>query len=413
MHSYYPTSIFNIKNLLLLALLLRAIWAYLVPVDPVSDSFLYDAFARSIAAGNGYAFPNGDITVYWPVGTSAVYAGIYKLFGLSYLPIVIFNILIGTSIVWLTFEIAKRYLDENIALIAALLVGVWPILIEFTSIMASELIFINLILSAIYVWGSKNIPPIVRAIFWGALICAATYARPTALLVFVLLPILEWLANGRVRDCMVSLCIATITAALLFSPWVYRNHQIFGEFVLVSANGGTNLWMGNNPNSNGGYIDLPDLNFKNEITRDQYLKKEAINYIIHNPGSYVKLAVLRTITTYKAETIGIMWNGSLKKRFSEPALLVMKLISSLYWWAIAGLAAWGIYEILKDRKLRLFHVLFVVCGFFFLFPILTVAQDRYHMPINPFLAIFAAYALQSFYVKHRVKTQSSSVQFSH
>jgi hypothetical protein len=79
----------NIRNILLLAIFLRVLWAYIVPVDPVADSFLYNEFAKSIASGNGYAFPNGDITVYWPVGTSAIYAVLYKVFGVSFLPIVL------------------------------------------------------------------------------------------------------------------------------------------------------------------------------------------------------------------------------------------------------------------------------------------------------------------------------------
>lgn len=395
MHLSQKAPIFNIKNLLILAILLRSIWACLVPVVPVSDSFLYDVFAQSIANGNGYAFPNGDITVYWPVGTSAIYAIIYKIFGISFLPIVVFNIVIGTLIVWLTYAIAQRYLHKNIALVAALLVAIWPILIQFTTILSSELIFILLILSAVYVWGCKQLSPVLRAIIWGALICAATYVRPTAQFIFLFLPILDWLTNKNWRAAIQSFCLAAITAALLFSPWVYRNHHVFGEFVLVSANGGANLWMGNNPNSNGGYNDLTDLPFKNEVTRDNYFKKEAINFIVHNPLSYAKLALKRTLITYKAETIGIVWNGYLEKHFSKPILIGMKLISSIFWWLILVFASIGVYKLLKERQLAPFNVLFVVAAFFFVFPILTVAQDRYHLPINPFLAIFAAYALQS------------------
>ena len=63
---------------------------------------------------------------------------------------------------------------------------------------------------------------------------------------------------------------------------------------------------------------------------------------------------------------------------------------------IVALAGLGVYKLLKDRQLKPFNVLFVMAAFFFVFPILTVAQDRYHLPMNPFLAIFAAYALQSF-----------------
>ncbi|PPD56392.1 MAG: glycosyl transferase family 39 [Methylotenera sp.] len=395
MHLFQKAPIFNIKNLLILAILLRVIWACLVPVVPVSDSFLYDVFAQSIATGNGYAFPNGDITVYWPVGTSAIYAIIYKIFGISFLPIVVFNIVIGTLIVWLTYAIAQRYLNNNVALIAAFLVALWPILIQFTTILASEIIFIFLILSAIYVWGCKQLSPILRAIIWGALICVATYVRPTAQFIFLFLPILDWLANKDRRAAIQSFCIAAITAALLFSPWVYRNHQVFGEFVLVSANGGVNLWMGNNPNSNGGYNDLTDLPFKNEVTRDNYFKKEAIDFIVHNPLSYAKLALKRALITYKAETIGIVWNGYLEKHFTKPILIGMKLISSIFWWLVLVFAGIGVYKLLKERRLAPFNALFAVAAFFFVFPILTVAQDRYHLPINPFLAIFAAYTLQS------------------
>ena len=387
----------NIKAILIVAFLLRVIWACFIPVDPVSDSFLYDAFAKSIAAGNGYAFPNGDITVYWPVGTSAIYAVLYQLFGVSHLPIVILNVLIGVFIVWLSYAIALRYLGQKPAQIAAILVACWPILIQFTTILASELIFIALILSAIYVWGSAKLSPILRAIIWGALVCGATYVRPTALPLLALLPALAWFAQRNIRACMLSFCIATVTAALLFSPWVVRNYQHFGEFVLVSANGGVNLWMGNNPNSNGGYTELPDIQFENEVVRDQHFKHEAIDYIKNNPQQYMRLAALRAVMTYKAETIGIVWNGYFEKHFDQQKILILKLISSAYWWLMLALASVGVYQIFKDKKLKLFHPIIIVPAFFFIFPILTVAQDRYHLPINPFLAIFAAYAIQRFY----------------
>lgn len=394
----------NIKNILVLAFLFRVIWACFIPVNPVSDSFLYDAFAKSIAAGNGYAFPNGDITVYWPVGTSAIYAVLYKLFSFSYLPIVIFNVLLGVLIVWLSYAIAQRYLGEKSAQIAAIFVACWPILIEFTTILASELIFILFVLAAIYVWGTKTLNPFLRAIVWGALICAATYVRPTALPLLALLPALAWLAEGNIRVCITSFCIATLTATLLFSPWVYRNYQHFGEFVLVSANGGVNLWMGNNASSKGGYTELPDIKFKNEVVRDHYFKREAIQFNNDNPQAYLKLAMDRAVITYKAETIGIVWNGYIDKNVAKTKQFALKLISSLYWWLMLALASFGVYKILKDRKLKLFHPILIVPKFFFIFPILTVAQDRYHLPINPFLAMFAAYAIQQFFEPRITKT---------
>jgi len=381
----------NIKYILLAAFSLRALWAILVPVDVAADSFLYDAFAKSIAHGNGYAFPNGDITVYWPVGTSAVYAVLYGLFNDSIQSVVLFNIFIGVLIVWLTYQVALQYFNPKIAQISATLVTFWPIMIEFTTILASELIFILFLLSALYIWGCKNLNIVVRTLLSAAFICFATYIRPTALPILLLLPIIDLLSGGKLKSCFLSLFIATVTAVLIFSPWVYRNQQIFSEFVLVSANGGANLWMGNNPSSNGGYTELPDKIFKNEVVRDRYYKQEAINFIKNNPVEYLKLAVKRALITYKAETIGVAWNGYLEKNYSNYTLFGLKFFSTLFWWVVLSFAGLGIFHALKDKSLELFNPLVIIAAYIFIFPILTVGQDRYHMPLNPFLAIFAAF----------------------
>jgi 4-amino-4-deoxy-L-arabinose transferase-like glycosyltransferase len=391
----------NLINVLFLAIFLRIVWSLLVPVETTSDSFLYDAFAQSIASGKGYAFPAGNLTVYWPVGTSAIYAGLYRLFGISTTPIVIFNIVIGISIVWLTYELAERYLNKSIAVLAAFFVSIWPIMIQFTTILASELIFIFLLLFAIFIWGNQKIPPVIKAIAWGALICGATFVRPTALALIVLLPALEWISKRTFRESLLSLLIAVTTAALLFTPWVYRNYQVFGQFVLVSANGGANLWMGNHAGATGGYADLPELGFKDEIDRDHYYKKAAIDFIKKNPIEYIKLAAKRAVITYKSETIGVVWNSALDKKLTKNGILFAKLISTIYWWLMLSLAIIGVLLILKKRALSIFNVLLVTLGFFFLFPILTVAQDRYHLPINPFLAVFAAYAVYSMLYRNK------------
>ncbi len=398
----------NFKQILFLAIFLRVLWACFVAVDPVGDSVVYDQFALSIASGNGYAWPDGSTTVYWPVGTSAIYGLLYYFFGQSYHAVAIFNLIIGTMIVVLTYGVAKQHLSERVASIAALLVAVWPILIQFTTIHASELFFIFLVLAALYTWGNQRIPPIVRAIFWGALICAATYIRPTALPLLGLLPLLQWFKKESIGTCLTAFITATLSAAILFSPWVYRNYQHFGQFVLISANGGANLWMGNHEGSNGGYVPLPSLDFKDEVVRDKYYKKEAIDYIKAHPLQYLKLGVLRAHLTYRAETIGIVWNGDLYKKLGDRSILTLKLLSTIYWWAMLIIAAIGLYQLLRKRELSIFSALPATFGFFFVFPLLTVGQDRYHLPIDPFLAIFSAYAIQGWLTKNSAKPAQHS-----
>ena len=391
----------NIRTVLLAALILRTVWALLVPVSPVADSSAYHMFAQNIAFKHQYAFANGDITAYWPVGTSAIYALLYALFGVSFLPIVIFNIIIGTGIVWLTYKIGQTYLSSATALTAAWIMALWPTFIQFTTILASELIFIFFVLVAIYIWGNTKMPPIYRALFWGSMVCAAAYMRPTALPLIVLLPTIEWMHKRDMRACLTSLVVAASAIALLIAPWAYRNYQQFGHPVLISTNGGVNLWMGNHPGSNGGANKEPVTPYDNEAERDAYLKREAISFILHNPISYLELAVKRAILTYKAETIGVHWNAALQKNLNNTTLSILKGLSTLYWWAVIMLACYGLYHLVPDKKVGLFHVLMIVPAYLFIFPILTVGQDRYHLPINPFLAIYAAYAAQMYYIKRR------------
>ena len=384
----------SVALVLCVAIGMRLLWVFCVGVEPVSDGVMYREFAQSIATGAGYAYPDGQLTVYWAVGASAFYAVLKHLFGFSEWPIVLANLAIGVGVVWLTYLIALRYFDEFVANKAAWIVALWPVLIQFTTVYASELLFIFLLLTALYVWGANAGSALVRAVIWGALLCGAVYVRPTAMPLFFALPTVYLLSTKDIKGAVVSLCVAVLTAGLFLAPWVLRNQQVFGSPVLVSANFGGNLWMGNNPQSTGAYMPLPDIYFADEIARDQYFKAQAMEFIKANPLEYAKLAIRRVVVTYDRETIGVAWNEpALRRVVGERGLTVVKAISTGFWWLVVVFALVGIAWAFWRRRVGLFNPLLVVMGAFFIVPVLTVGQDRYHLPLNPFLAIFAAYAM--------------------
>ena len=376
------------------ALLLRLTWAACVPAEPVSDGVLYDAFAQSIAAGHGYAFPDGTMTEYWPVGTSAVYSLIYRIFGTGPWVIPIFQALLGSYIVGLTWRMARQALGPTVAAVAAWLTAAWPLLIEFTTVFASELLFIALVLTSLNIWISGRLPFALRMVLWGATIAAATYVRPTALPMLFIFPAMQWIADRNWRAFLMGTVLAGLTAALLFAPWAYRSIALFDRFVLVSANGGVNLWMGNNPESTGGYMALPDKSFPNEVDRDHYYGREALNFIRSHPVDYAKLSLKRAITTYGRETIGVVWNDKgLSSKYSDRSLLWLKRISSTYWWMLIIAGFVGITLVIRRRLAQALWPLLAAFAYLAAFPILTVGMDRYHVPVDPMLAVFAACAL--------------------
>jgi hypothetical protein len=376
------------------ALLIRLVWAACVPVAPFSDGALYDAFARSIVAGHGYAYPDGTMTEYWPVGTSATYALLYWIFGIRPWVVPVFQAVLGALIVGLTWRLARQSISLTVAAVAAWLTAVWPLLVEFTTILASELLFVALVLTALNIWISRRLPFAIRMICFGASIAAATFVRPTALpLLFIFLAV-QWIFDRNWRALVLGSLLAALTASLLFAPWSYRSVVLFDRSVLVSANGGVNLWMGNNPASTGGYMDLPDRKFPNEVDRDHYYGREAVNFILSHPLDYARLSLMRAMTTYGRETIGIVWNEKgLRLRYKDPSLVMLKRLSSAYWFVLLVLGIVGAVLIAKRRPPALLWPLHLAFAYFAVFPILTVAMDRYHAPVDPLLAIFAAYAL--------------------
>lgn len=154
--------------------------------------------------------------------------------------------------------------------------------------------------------------------------------------------------------------------------------------------------MGNNPLSDGAYMPLPSIEFDNEVVRDQYFKRLAVDYIVQHPAEYARLSLRRLMITYDRETIGVAWNApALEKMLGSSGLPYLKALSSLYWIVcFAGALCWVLWAVFS-RRISILNPLLVVSAFFFVVPVLTVGQDRYHLPLIPFVAIFAALGLQA------------------
>jgi 4-amino-4-deoxy-L-arabinose transferase-like glycosyltransferase len=377
-----------------LALVLRVAWALWIEVEPQSDGVMYHEFALSLVQGRGYAYPNGALTAYWPVGTSALYAGLYRAFGVGFAPIVAFNLLLGLLVVALTMALAAHWFDRRAALFAGLIAACWPLLIQFTTVLASELLFTALCLASLALQ-TLRAPSAGRDVGTGLLLAAACLVRPTALALFVFFLVFGWLAERRWTGVLRQAFLFGLAAIVVIGPWAWRNTLLFGSPVLISANFGANLWMGNSAGSNGGYQPLPeDRAFASEVDRDRHFKALALDYIRAEPARYVRMSLKRFVDTHSRETIGVSWNRSaLDQRLDHRGLHVLKLLTSAYWWLAATAAMVGAWSLLRrDRAIGLLHPLILLPAFTAAVPTLTVSQDRYHFPMIPMVAILASVA---------------------
>ncbi len=383
--------------ILVAAFVLRLIWAIAVPVEPVSDSNAYDTFAKNLANCQNYGWDCDNPTAYWPVGTSFIYALLYRTFGHHYAPIVGLNLLLGLATIWLSMYLAERWFNRRVAVITGVLLALWVSQIQFVTVLASEPIFTFLIVAALALWEAKGIRFFLKAVLLGVVLAAASYVRPTALLAPVLLMFLRYMKTKEILRSLASAVIMLTVMALLIAPWTLRNAQAFGRAVTISTNGGANLWMGNNPASSGGYMDLPpETKGMNEAERDRYLKDLAIAHIKERPDLFAIRTVKRVVDTYSRESIGVAWNETgLSRRYGNWILLPLKILNQLYWLPVLGLSLIGVFLCiqLNGWLAAMSNPSILFWGYFTAVNAVIVAQDRYHFPSIPMIGMLAAAAL--------------------
>jgi 4-amino-4-deoxy-L-arabinose transferase-like glycosyltransferase len=378
-----------------LGVALRLIWATFVSVEPVSDSFAYFSFATNIAAGNGYSWASGSPTTYWAVGPSAYYA-FFHLFLEDGMAVVVANLIAAIAGLFSIFFVGFRYYGSHAGLLAAFLFAIWPTSIMFTTVYNSEMLFAPLVLAALWVAGKANLGLGGWAVI-GTIFALAALVRPVAILFPLVYGLSIMARSGQFTRVLAGVAFACLVMAVCIAPWTLRNYQVTNEFILISTNGGTNLWMGNNPSSDGTYQKLPDrVRGLSEFERNKLLGSEAKKYILDQPGAFVQRTSVKFLKLHRSETIGVAWNEKGMKSGPFGSLgILLKGTGSLFWWTtIVGAVAGLVIMVCKHGLWRsMFHPIIISACYLIAVQSVVVSQDRYHLQWSPHYILLTAYSL--------------------
>ncbi len=382
-------------------LVLRVLWALFVQVDPTSDSAAYEVFATNIVEHGVYGFTPDKPSAYWAVGTSGIYAFGYMVFGTgSALSVVILNLFSAVIVIWALFDLGSRWFSHAAGLWAAILFAIWPITIQFTTVLASEVHFMALSLLALSAWdrSSQSLRGVGFVIAAGLCLGAATYVRPIALLIPAALAIASLLRTFRIPWWdLLKAALTTVMIFAIVSPWSARNERIFDEPVFMSTNFWPNFWMGNHPDTNGGYTPLPEATQEmTETERAAYMKDLAIADLEAAPFAFVWRTVWKSVRLYERETIGVGWNEkALKDHIGSTGITLMKAVSTGFLYLAMIVAIFGVV-LLWRSELGWTTVVTPSVWLFLYFTAIhavIVIGDRYHMPAIPMIALLAGVAL--------------------
>ncbi|HYQ88064.1 MAG TPA: phospholipid carrier-dependent glycosyltransferase [Candidatus Binatia bacterium] len=382
------------------AFLVRLVYALLVDPKPVSDFDWYFYKGIDISFGRGY-HEHGAPTAFWPVGYPTFLGALFALFGRTILVAKIANVFLYTGVIALSYWIAGRLFRSALtARLTLLLLTFYPNHIAYTSLVASEILFTFLMLLGVALLLIEN-SRVLMAVLAGVAFGLSCMVRPQVLplpLAFILL--LPAVRKRPFREILLSVVALYAALLLVLVPWTLRNYRAFGHFVLVSTNGGGNLLIGNNPWADGAYVDRPEydgiVGRGDEYERDRRFGAYATRYILEHPVATLKLWPKKLWYLYRGDVEGARWSlegfevGG--KRVPLGVATAAVAVSEMYYVFLGGLCLVSLVLFLKaGRGAGAFPFAgLAVIAYFTLLGAVFYGGSRYHFPIMPWVAMYAA-----------------------
>lgn len=362
------------------------------------DESRYDDLAYALLQGHFFEWP-GSTPVY-PLFLAAC----YFIFGHSYAAVLYVQAFVGALAIPLTYWLARRFTQQNYAMLAALLVAISPMLILQVNSLYTEVLYTALLLLTLLsmLWALET-PSLGRFTLIGVLLAISTLCRPgTALmpLIFVLLMPRTWSLKKRA-----ALLLACVSAMIIvIAPWTYHNYRTTHKFIPFSLslamlwagspefyhvmqqkqNAMTKIWDEElNPARNGGINPVT-------VEGDRYFNARAIASIKAEPGVYA---------WYSLQKLLYFWIGHPAADYDWPFnFKVIRTYCSTE--SLAGLYASRMMVVVAllglivlRHHLRDFALLLAVCGYFMLVHAILVPIARYSEPLYPILAVIIAAAV--------------------
>ncbi|MEW6104002.1 MAG: tetratricopeptide repeat protein [bacterium] len=395
-----------VSLLLLIALILRLIYlSHLKANDPGfynppqgTDMLAYDNYAKQIINGT---FSNKEPYYYGPLYFYFL-ALIYKIFGIDpYFPRLI-QMMLGVFTTLLTYLIAKKVFNKTIGYISLIISILYAMFYihEGVLLMESLVTFLNT-LSVFLLLRIEDNPSYKNLALAGITLGLSALARANILLFipFILvwrLTIADWRMRIMELKKFAFLCLITL---LTISPATIRNYLVSGKFVPISTNGPVNLWIGNNPYSEGWFNYPPS----------EYLKKIAEKVSKRGDGAYIG-EVLRFAKEYPKQFIMLLAkkflffldsteiSNNINYELYKGISWIFRIVS-INFGLLASLSLLGIIFSLgkKNLLLYLFILSFMLSNIFFFI------LARYRIIFIPILIPFAGFALLWFYEKIKLK----------
>ena len=418
MTSYFSSLTTTHRNLLAIVLIagvLRIGWVVYAQTLPGSDFAQYDQLAWRLAEGKGYVDEFGEPTAFYAIGWPFFLSLVYRVFGHSLVAAGVLNALLGVGAVILTYAIARHLLDRPVALIAAALVAINPTLTLYSSTHGTESLFVFEIL--LLTWLILRILASHHAlelVLVEILTGFAVLTRPVGMCVPLGGVVAVYLFNRHhfrldFRRNTAKVVVVIAVAVVIVTPWIVRN-TVAVDATTLQTSGGVTLWIGNNPQATGGLMPppaIPGLNAaanpgagpnSTEAEANSAYRSAAIDAFLADPVRAVTLFPRKLFELWGGHRHAVTHSTRKSDRaISGIVLNVLPILTQAYLVLLLLLvvAAYGMKRSRNRWVAGPGIMLTAIFVFWNAFHMISFGSGRYHVPMEPFLAIIAASAISA------------------
>jgi 4-amino-4-deoxy-L-arabinose transferase-like glycosyltransferase len=389
------------------ALFLRGVWAGFAAVDPndgrFDDSVFYHNVAISLSKGAGFTNPFTSLpTAQWPPGYPFFLGGIYSVFGPTLAGARLANVVLGAATVALLYILALRLFDKRTALLAALLLAVFPGQVFFVSLVWSETLFtfafvLALLLIVMVLQGGDRQRP-----WWllgaGLIFGAAALIRGQGLLL-PLIAVITWGVLGqRWAQALRWTGVTVALMAVLILPWSIRNYVVLDSPVFISSSFGSNFYQGHNKKGWEGTEQLvaeygPLTTPGAEVKIGNIGLRKGLQFLVTHPLEEIRMTGLKIRDLYRDDYISLdlIEGYGTKRIMGEGLRRSLDHLANGFYFLVLGASVLSVVYCRREDRAKLFFPILVV-GLWTLGSIAFFAIVRFHFPVMPVFCLLAARA---------------------
>ncbi len=344
---------------------------------------------------------------------------LYRIFGINLLIPRIAQCLIGSFNCVLASKIGTVLFKKKIGIVSGIIACVYPLFIYFDNELLIPTILIFLVLFGFYLIlqhsssESSKLAWFITGVVWGL----AAITRPNVLLFLIIFPF--WLFKKMKKNFKTAILYGILGVMTMVIPVTIRNYVVSKDFVFIAWQGGTNFYIGNNPQADGftaivpgtrkswwgGFYDAKRIaeeamgrDLKNSEI-DRYWMKQGLAFIKKQPSKAFNLFLKKTYLFFGGFEIGNNRDLYFFSHLTYLKFLIFNLpLFQFPFGLLFPLSLLGIFiffthsDYVKKRKINIWLTLIFIMSYSLSFIIFFVCT-RYRLVIIPFLIIYASFAI--------------------